>query len=82
MGFSWTIVPLVRADIKWFIIQLLVFLLSCGLAAFTFGATLIALLVFPFIYNRIYARDLLEVGYKPESKEDADILVNKGVLAG
>lgn len=59
-GFSWTMlffgvfVPLLRGDLKWFII-------SFALAFFTFG---FSWLVMPFIYNKQYLEDLLNKGYK------------------
>lgn len=55
IGFSWTtlffgaFVPLFRGDIAWFFIMLIA-------AACTFG---LSLLVFPFIYNKIYTKNLL-----------------------
>lgn len=61
LGFSWTTLffgglpALFRGDFKWFFIQLL---LSC---------LLIPAAVFPFLYNRIYLRSLLERGFKVQS---------------
>lgn len=68
-GFSWTVfffgafVPLVRGDIKWAAIM---FLLAAGIGAFTFGigATIVGI-VFSFMYNKIYTKELVEKGYKP-----------------
>lgn len=60
VGFSWTMlffgvfVPLFRGDIKWFLITLLIGLLTAGLSW----------LVFPFFYNKVYLEDLLNSGYK------------------
>jgi hypothetical protein len=54
-GFSWktlkfgAFVPLVRGDLAWFFIGII-------LAGCTFG---FALLVFPFTYNKIYVKKLL-----------------------
>ena len=76
VGFSWTslffgfLVPLVRGDMKWMAIQLVVVTLTFGLAYF----------VVPFVYNKIYIRELLEKGYTPISEEDRDILVAKNFL--
>ena len=59
-GFSWTtlffgiFVPLLRGDFKWFLLMLLI-------NGLTFG---FAMLVFPFIYNKLYLNDLLRDGYK------------------
>ena len=61
-GFSWTMlffgsfVPLVRCDFKWFFISIICSLITCGLSW----------LVFPFIYNGLYTKDLLKKGYKFE----------------
>ena len=61
IGFSWTMlffgffVPLIRGDVKWTIISLL-------LAFFTFG---LSWLVLPFIYNKIYVKEMFEKGWIP-----------------
>lgn len=58
-GFSWTMlffgswVPLLRRDYKWFIISMLCIPLTLGFSR----------LVFPFIYNHLHLRDLLNQGY-------------------
>ena len=58
-GFSWTMlffgifVPLIRGDIKWFVISLVAAFVTVG----------ISWLVFPFIYNKLYLNDLLNKGY-------------------
>lgn len=68
-GFSWTVllfgpfVPLIRGDIKWFLIMLPIFFLTAGISDF----------VFCFIYNNKYIKDLLEKGYVFER----DILLKK-----
>ncbi len=63
VGFSWTVLffsffpPLFRGDWKWAVI---IFLLACvtgGLSG----------LVFMFIYNKIYIKELLGEGYKVKS---------------
>jgi hypothetical protein len=59
-GFSWTMlffgvfVPLIRGDIKWFVI-------SFVLAFLTFG---LSWLLLPFFYNDLYIKDLIEKGWK------------------
>ena len=61
LGFSWTTLffgalpALFRGDFKWFFIQALLSVLF------------IPVLIFPFIYNRIHLRRLLEQGYKVQS---------------
>jgi hypothetical protein len=60
VGFSWTtlffgiFVPLVRGDGKWALIMFLLGLLTFGLSW----------LVFPFLYNKLYLKDLLGNGFK------------------
>lgn len=60
VGFSWTnlfmgpIVPLYRGDYKNTAIQAVVNSISGGLA----------LLVWPFIYNKMYIKDMIKDGYK------------------
>ena len=61
VGFSWTtlffgiFVPLLRGDIKWFFVILI-------LAFFTFG---LSWFVIPFIYNKLYVKELVSKGYIP-----------------
>jgi len=60
IGFSWTcffftIFPAAfRGNWKWFFLQLVILISSCGLSVF----------VFPFIYNKLYAKDLVMDGFK------------------
>lgn len=76
VGFSWTTLffgfcpALFRGDLKWAVIM---FLVSCV----TFG---ISLLVFPFIYNKLYIKELIEKGYKPGDDHAKNILISKGIL--
>ena len=69
IGFSWTVFffgflpPLFRGDIKWAAIM---FLLAC----FTFGLSNI---VFMFIYNKLYVRDLIGAGFKAQSIASGDL---------
>ena len=76
-GFSWTtfffgfFVPLFRGDIKYFLIMLL-------LAIFTYG---ISYFIFPFFYNGIYLRNLLENGWKPNTENDIALLKANGFIA-
>tara|TARA_Y100000590_G_C15099177_1_gene780552 strand:+ start:214 stop:549 length:336 start_codon:yes stop_codon:yes gene_type:complete len=64
VGFSWTVFffnffpPLFRSDWKWAFIMFL-----C--AIFTWGASV---LVFMFIYNKLYIKDLIGAGFKAKSK--------------
>lgn len=76
VGFSWTtfffgIFPaLFRGDWKWTLIMLVAGLLTFG----------ISWLVFPFVYNKLYLKDLVAKGYKPASEVDEQILVSKGII--
>tara|TARA_B100001093_G_scaffold500609_1_gene551295 strand:+ start:2076 stop:2378 length:303 start_codon:yes stop_codon:yes gene_type:complete len=69
VGFSWTTLcfgffpALFRGDMKWGAIQL-------GLAIVTSG---IALFVFPFIYNKIFIKELIAKGFKVDSVSDGNI---------
>ena len=68
MGFSWTtfffgpLPALRRGDFKWFFLQ---FILD--------SLFMIPLFIFPFIYNKIYLKKLLEAGYKVKLVEGATI---------
>lgn len=71
IGFSWTTLffgmwpALFRGDFKWGLIMF-------GLAVVTSG---ISLLVFPFLYNKLYVKNLLRNGYKVESVENGSVEV-------
>jgi len=75
VGFSWTTLffgffpALFRDDIKWCAIWLVV-------AMITFG---VSVLVFPFFYNKIYARSLLESGYTPADDFSKSTLSEHGL---
>lgn len=70
VGFSWEtlffgfLIPLFRGDFIWAIVMVL-----CSI--FTFG---LSILVFPFIYNRIYTNNLLNKGYVPADDYSRAIL--------
>lgn len=80
IGFSWTtlffglFVPLIRGDLKWALIMLGIALLA-GVPTYGIGS-FISNLVFAFIYNKLYVRDLLEKGYRPQNEEDVAIISN------
>ena len=65
VGFSWTVLffnffpPLLRGDLKWGIILLILAVFTGGLSG----------LVFMFIYNKLYIKGLIEAGYKAKSVE-------------
>lgn len=76
LGFSWTtlffgIFPaLFRGDWKWGLIMFVV-------AMCTFG---FSWLIFPFVYNKIYIKELLEKGYIPSSEDSKKFLIQKNIL--
>jgi len=65
LGFSWTVFffgafpAAFRGDWKWFVIMILVAAVTMGLSN----------LVFMFIYNKLYIKELVESGYKVKSVE-------------
>lgn len=75
LGFSWTtlffgfFVPLFRGDVKWFLIMIIVPLVTVG----------IAWIIFPFIYNKIYIKDLIDKGYIPADDYSRSQLQSKGM---
>ncbi len=74
-GFSWTtlffgpIPALLRGDILWGIGMILVSIITGGLS----------LVVFPFIYNKIYIKALIEKGYEPFDRCDKEYLIRKNI---
>lgn len=68
VGFSWTtaffgpLPALLRGDFKWFFLQAI-------LDALLF----VPLFIFPFHYNKLHLKKLLEAGYKVKSIEGATI---------
>ena len=76
VGFSWTtfffgfFVPLIRGDIKWFLIMLILSFLSFGLAQF----------ILCFLYNKFYTVNLLVKGYSPADEFSRSILKIKGII--
>ncbi len=86
LGFSWTtlffggLVPLIRGDIKWFAI---IFVIGIAVGAPTFGiGTLVADIIFSFVYNKIYIKELLVKGYKPVEGFSRDVLVQNNIISG
>lgn len=83
LGFSWTTLifgffpALFRGDLKWAAIMFIV-----GVAAgfFTFGVgAWVSYIIFAVIYNKIYAKELIEKGYKPTSEESRKKLNSAGI---
>lgn len=84
-GFSWTtfffgfIVPLVRGDIKWALIMLAISIVV-GVPTLGIGAC-VSGIIFSFLYNKIYIKELLVKGYKPVTEEDKNILVENNIIS-
>lgn len=85
VGFSWTTFffgffpALFRGDLKWAIIM---FIVAAAIGSFTFGlGGLVADIVFAFIYNKLYIKELLEKQYFPADEQSEQLLHNAGVIA-
>ena len=96
LGFSWTafffnfLVPIFRADFKWFLIFIFPFIfVSLGTSldldfdnnfiAFIFiFPVFVSKFVLPFIYNKFYTKDLLKRGYLPPEDDDYSNAILKG----
>lgn len=83
VGFSWTqffwgwLVPIFRADWKWFLIELVITVLAnCVTEVAGFGTTggLVVGIVFAFIYNKLYIKDLIAKGFRPTDGSSRDII--------
>jgi len=76
-GFSWTMlffgcfVPLFRGDFKWFFISLCAAFISFG----------ISWLIMPFIYNKKYLGNLLEMRFMPSDEASKNKLVSLGLFS-
>ena len=85
VGFSWTTFffgffpALFRGDLKWAVIMLVV---EAVLGSFTLGiGAWISGVVFAFVYNKIYIKELIEKGYSPANEEARTLLVNNQILS-
>ena len=84
LGFSWTtlffgIFPaLLRKDFKWAMIMLGI---SITINLFLFGlGALITGVLFAFIYNKIYIKNLLTNGYRPVYAAGRELLIKEQLL--
>ncbi|WP_078551865.1 hypothetical protein [Bacillus alkalicellulosilyticus] len=85
IGFSWTTFffgffpALFRGDIKW---ALIMFIIALVIGSFTFGigASVVAI-VFSFVYNKIYIKELMEKGYRPADDHAKKALQANGIIA-
>ena len=77
IGFSWTMlffgvfVPLFRSDWKWFVI-----LVIANIIFLQVNLAFLPTLIFCFLYNKLYARDLYNAGYRGMSEADEKIFLN------
>ena len=76
VGFSWTVLffglfpALFRSDWKWAIIMFLIFWVTFGFSN----------LVFMFIYNKLYVKELLGAGFKAKAVDSGNISDISGKL--
>ncbi len=76
IGISWTslffgfFVPLFRGDYKWALIFFFADLITFGIAN----------IVFCFIYNGMYIRELLQKGFRPMDDFSHSTLISKGFM--
>ncbi|WP_169085691.1 DUF2628 domain-containing protein [Paenibacillus sp. PL91] len=85
VGFSWTTLlfgffpALFRGDLKWAVIM---FIISAAVGVFTVGfGAWIPGIVFSFVYNKIYIKELLEKGYHPADEHAQSALRTNGIIA-
>ncbi|MCC5803858.1 DUF2628 domain-containing protein [Rossellomorea vietnamensis] len=86
VGFSWTTFffgffpALIRGDLKWAVIM---FLTAAIVGAFTLGfGAWIPGIIFSFVYNKIFIKDLLEKGYRPADETTRSELQSRGIISG
>ncbi|MFD1706102.1 DUF2628 domain-containing protein [Siminovitchia sediminis] len=85
VGFSWTTFffgffpALFRGDLKWAAIMLIA---ELAIGSFTLGLGSWAVaIIFAFIYNKIYIKELIEKGYKPANEEAKAVLRQNDILS-
>lgn len=84
-GFSWTTFffgffpALFRGDLKWAAIMLITSV-AVGLFTSGFGAWLPGI-IFSFIYNRVYIKDMLDKGYYPADEISQTHLQQCGIIS-
>ena len=84
LGFSWTTFffgffpALFRGDLKWaaimFVMSLVVGVVTLGFGAWVPG------IIFSFVYNKIYIKELIEKGYSPADEQARAALANSKIL--
>ncbi|KOR27056.1 DUF2628 domain-containing protein [Clostridium sp. FAM 1755] len=84
-GFSWTtfffgfIVPLIRGDLKWALIMVAISI-AVGIPTLGIGG-FISGIIFSFVYNKIYIKELLVKGYKPANETAKNILAEQSIIS-
>ncbi|RPF54235.1 DUF2628 domain-containing protein [Aquisalibacillus elongatus] len=84
IGFSWTTLffgffpALFRGDLKW---GAIIFLTSLFIGIITMGiGTWVPGVVFAFIYNKLYIKELIEKDYVPANEQTRQALVSNGII--
>jgi hypothetical protein len=85
VGFSWTTFffgffpALFRGDLKWAVIM---FITAVAVGIFTFGiGAWVPGIIFSFVYNKIFIKDLLDKGYLPADGHAQSALRGKGIIS-
>ncbi|OUS69690.1 hypothetical protein B1748_30585 [Paenibacillus sp. MY03] len=85
VGFSWTTFffgffpALFRGDLKWAAIM---FITATAIGIFTLGlGAWVPGIIFSFIYNKMYIKELLEKGYRPLDAHAQSVLHQGGIVA-
>jgi hypothetical protein len=84
IGFSWTTFffgffpALFRGDLKWAAIMF-VAALAAGAITVGFGAWIPGI-IFSFIYNKMYIKELMEKGYRPADEQTSSELAAQGII--
>lgn len=84
VGFSWTTFffgffpALFRGDWKW---AAIIILSDIVLGVFTVGfGSIVIDIIWAFMYNKVYTKDLINNGYEPSDQGAYQILVSKGYI--
>ncbi|AQX55513.1 hypothetical protein [Priestia flexa] len=84
VGFSWTTFffgffpALFRGDLKWAAIMCIMAVVV-GIFTFGFGAWIPGI-IFSFVYNKIYIKELIEKGYGPADEHSKVILEQRQIV--
>lgn len=85
VGFSWTTFffgffpALFRGDLKWAAIMIVI---EAVLGSFTVGiGAWVSGVVFSFVYNKIYIKELIEKGYQPADEESRRLLESNQIIS-